>query len=114
MVVTESKFGIVGWIKCFLTGQYRFVFPVYIGNPQQILYLIFDTGSGDFWVWSWQMPTSLLRTHRFGGYYTASNSTSAAQYVGQSFNIGYASGSVYGNVWLETVFVNSADGNIGT
>jgi len=33
--------------------------------------------------------------------------------MGQSFNVGYASGSVYGNMWLETVFVNSDQGNIG-
>jgi len=90
------------------------VFPVLIGTPPQTLYVIFDTGSGDFWVWSWLMPTSLLRNHRPFGYYNASTSTSAAQYTGQSFEVGYASGSVYGKMWLETVFVNSdRDGNIG-
>ena len=90
--------------------HHRFVFPVKIGTPAQTLFLIFDTGSGDLWVWSWQMPSSLLAYHRYGGYYNASNSTSARQFVGQSFNIGYASGSVYGNVYLDTIFVESDDG----
>jgi len=109
----ESEFSFLVKIELSFDWQYRFVFPVNIGTPQQTLYVIFDTGSGDFWVWSWQMPTSLLRTHRPFGYYNASNSTSSVQFSGQSFNIGYASGSVYGNMWLETVFVNSDYGNIG-
>ncbi|KAH8597914.1 aspartic peptidase domain-containing protein [Bisporella sp. PMI_857] len=91
----------------------QFVFPVRVGTPGQTLYLIFDTGSGDFWVWSWQMPRSLLQNHRASGYYNASLSSTAVQFTGQSFNIGYASGSVYGNVWLDTVYVDGDGVQIG-
>lgn len=43
---------------------YRYVFPVTIGTPKQTLNLIFDTASGDFWVWSWLMPIDMLRNRK--------------------------------------------------
>ena len=59
------------------------------------------------------MPRSLLQSHRASGYYNASLSSTAVQFTGQSFNIGYASGSVYGNVWLDTVYVDGDGVQIG-
>lgn len=45
-----------------LSKSIRYVFPVRLGTPSQTLYLMFDTGSGDFWVWSWQS----MRIRNFG------------------------------------------------
>jgi hypothetical protein len=72
--------------------------------------VIFDTGSADFWLWSWQMAASIRKNHR---YYNATSSTTAGQFPGQSFNINYASGAAYGTVWFDTVWVDGSDGSIG-
>lgn len=56
------------------------------------------------------MSSSVIKNHRI---YNATNSTSAARYTGQSFNIAYASGSVYGTVWQDTVWIDGSDGSIG-
>ena len=57
------------------------------------------------------MASNLLSAHDPAGYYDARKSSSAVQTAGQSFNLGYASGSVYGNVWADTVTVgNEGDG----
>jgi len=87
----------------------EFVFPVQFGSPAQTLHLVFDTGSGDLWVWSWEMSTGTLGTH---ARYNATPSTTSEQYTGQSFNIAYASGTVYGNVWLDNMSVSGNEGTI--
>ena len=83
----------------------RFVFPVRIGTPSQTLYLLLDTGSGDFWVWSWLMPTTLTSGRNI---YVGTDSSSSVPSRTQSFNVNYASGSAYGVVWEDDVFI---DGN---
>lgn len=113
MVVTGSKAS----LSCSSTlhyliylSQIRFVFPVRVGTPSQTLYVIFDTGSGDFWLWSWQMPASVRNNHR---YYNATNSSTATIYPGQTFSVAYASGSAHGNVWQDVVWIDGLDGSIG-
>jgi len=83
---------------------YRFVWPIQIGTPTQTLYVVFDTGSADFWVYSWQMPISLTLGHSI---YNATSSTSSQKFPGQSFIIDYSSGSVYGVVWLDDLWIDS-------
>ncbi|TVY80436.1 hypothetical protein LSUE1_G006009 [Lachnellula suecica] len=85
----------------------QFVFPVRIGTPSQTLYLLFDTGSGDFWVWSWLMPKALTSGRNI---YVGTNSSSSAATRTQSFSVNYASGSAYGVVWNDDVWI---DGNGG-
>lgn len=75
-----------------------------IGNPKQTLNLIFDTGSGDFWVWSWLMPISLLDGR---AYYNGSASTEATSWDGQSWGATYSIGSTYGVVWQDIVWIDN-------
>jgi hypothetical protein len=89
--------------------SYRFVFPIQIGNPSQNLHVIFDTGSGDFWVWSWLMGSAALGTHPN---YNATASTTAKKFENQSFSSSYASGNTYGEVWSDDVTVSGKEANI--
>jgi hypothetical protein len=71
----------------------RNVFPIQIGTPPQTLPVLFDTGSGDFWVLSWldvrgTPPPSLGVT-----LYNGTVSSTAAP-IGQSFSLNYGSGAV--------------------
>ncbi|KAN0119867.1 acid protease [Hyaloscypha variabilis] len=81
-----------------------YVYLTKIGTPAQNLHLGFDTGAGDFWVWSWLLPAYMLENRI---YYNGSNSTSASQWSGQSFGVSYGLGSTYGLVWQDTVWVDS-------
>ncbi|KAG9231764.1 aspartic peptidase domain-containing protein [Amylocarpus encephaloides] len=80
-----------------------YTFPVHIGKPAQTFNIMFDTGSGDFWVWSWLMPQTLTNGRNV---YNATKSSESDRLTGQSFNVNYAQGSAYGVVWQDTVTVN--------
>lgn len=95
---------------CLSNSSIRYVFPVRLGTPSQTLYLLFDTGSGDFWVWSWLMPTSLTAGHTI---YTATDSSTSERFSGQSFNLQYLSGTAYGTVWTDSLYVDGTEGTIG-
>lgn len=56
------------------------------------------------------MPSSATAGHRI---YNATNSTTSTRYLGQSFDIAYAAGTVYGTVWEDTLWVDGSDGSIG-
>lgn len=56
------------------------------------------------------MPTSITNGRRF---YNATKSSTATRFPGQSFNINYASGSVYGTVWQDVLWVDGNEGSIG-
>jgi hypothetical protein len=60
-------------------------------------------------VWLWEMPSTVLGSH---ARYNATISTTSQPFTGQSFNIAYASGSVYGNVWLDDVSISGNEGTI--
>jgi len=66
--------------------------------------LVYDTGAGDFWVWSWLLPGYLVENRT---YYNGSNSSSSSQWEGQSFGVAYGVGSTYGLVWQDTIFVDN-------
>ncbi|RDL36595.1 Acid protease [Venustampulla echinocandica] len=87
-----------------------YTFPVKIGTPPQTLRILFDTGSGDFWVWSWLMPGTLTAGRNI---YNGSNSTSSGRWDGQSFNINYQQGNAYGLVWQDTVVLEGDGGQLG-
>ncbi|KUJ22953.1 acid protease, partial [Mollisia scopiformis] len=86
------------------TSDGLFLFPLRIGSPQQMLNLIFDTGSGDFWVWSWLMPDTQTSGRN---YYNGSNSSTATRWQGQSFGVDYSAGSLHGLVWQDAVWVDN-------
>jgi hypothetical protein len=65
--------------------------------------MVLDTGSGDFWVWSSLMPAYILAGRN---YYNSSKSSSSAQWPGQSFGANYGSGSTYGLVWQDTIWID--------
>jgi hypothetical protein len=67
-----------------------YVFSTRIGTPPQNLHLAYGTGAGDFWVWSWLLPTYMLENRT---YYNASISSSSSQWQGQSFGVTYGLGS---------------------
>jgi hypothetical protein len=58
------------------------------------------------------MPESLLELHEDGNYYDATKSTSSGgQLVGESFDLGFGSGTVSGNVFTDTVII-TGDGDM--
>jgi hypothetical protein len=81
-----------------------YVFSTRIGTPPQNLHLACDTGVGDFWVWSWLLPTYMLENPIC---YNASDSSSSVQWQGQSFGVSYGSGCTYVLVWQDTLFIDN-------
>ncbi|KAH8684826.1 aspartic peptidase domain-containing protein [Tricladium varicosporioides] len=84
-----------------------YTFEVKIGTPVQKMNLMFDTGSGDFWVWSWLMPQTLTTGRNI---YWGTNSSSSYFWQGQSYYAAYASGSSYGLVYQDTVTIDAPGG----
>ncbi|KZO95222.1 acid protease [Calocera viscosa TUFC12733] len=79
----------------------EYVVPVTIGNPGVTLNLDFDTGSSDLWVWSSQARGKGNRK-----IYQPTQSRTAKQAPGLSWNIQYADGSgAQGNVFYDNVMV---------
>ncbi|KAK7703042.1 hypothetical protein SLS64_009313 [Diaporthe eres] len=70
--------------------DYEWVSPVQIGTPPQTMYLNFDSGSSDLWVFSTDTTASQVA----GQYlYSPANSSTAQLQQGYTFSIGYGDGS---------------------
>lgn len=75
--------------------------PVSIGTPAQTLMLDFDTGSSDLWVWSNELPASLLGSAKGHTIFDPSKSSTFKTMPNSSWKIQYGDGS-------------TASGNVGT
>jgi len=81
----------------------NYVAPVQIGDNGQTLYLDFDTGSADLWVFSTEQPANEQMNHNL---YDPSSSGTAQRYTGEAFYIRYHDYSTaYGDVYIDTVNV---------
>jgi len=81
----------------------QYVAPVQIGDNGQTLYLDFDTGSADLWVFSTEQPANEQVNHNL---YNPSSSGTAQRYTGEAFYIRYHDYSTaYGDVYIDTVNV---------
>ncbi|KAG9511808.1 aspartic endopeptidase Pep1, partial [Aureobasidium melanogenum] len=77
--------------------------PVSIGSPAVSLFLDFDTGSSDLWVFSTETPSALVNRQHL---YSPSKSKSATQLRGATWDIEYGDGTfATGDVWLDSVSI---------
>ncbi|KAL6709639.1 hypothetical protein ACN47E_001067 [Coniothyrium glycines] len=81
--------------------------PVKVGTPAQTLYLDFDTGSSDLWVWSNELPQSTLQkadSQKQQVAFDATKSSTFQTISGATWKISYGDGSsASGDVGTDTV-----------
>ncbi|OXV07745.1 hypothetical protein Egran_04490 [Elaphomyces granulatus] len=80
--------------------------PVKIGTPSQTVELDFDTGSSDLWVWSTELPSSILHGPGSHSIFDSSKSSTFHESPSLTWRISYGdSSSASGNVGTDVVNV---------
>lgn len=84
----------------------EYVVPVKVGTPAVTVYLDFDTGSSDLWIWSCELAE--VSKHHFKSHhiYSPRHSETARQEEGSTWQISYGDGSsASGDVYEDVVSV---------
>eukprot|EP00299_Pterocystis_sp_00344_P016278 c8165_g1_i1.p1 GENE.c8165_g1_i1~~c8165_g1_i1.p1 ORF type:complete len:421 (-),score=112.00 c8165_g1_i1:81-1343(-) len=93
----DLEWRMVAMLENHKTTQY--VGPIFVGNPQQRIDVIWDTGSSNTWVYAQSCETDVCRSHQ--RYDHAASSTYRKN--GQGMVIKYGSGSIEGMLSEDTV-----------
>lgn len=100
-VAKRSTYGTVGAAPEACDSEY--LAPVQIGTPAQTLYLDFDTGSSDLWVFSTDLDASQVNGQTL---FDSSQSSTARNLTGSTFVVSYNDGgSASGSVITDKVII---------
>ncbi|KAF2449207.1 acid protease [Karstenula rhodostoma CBS 690.94] len=105
---TEGDVGDVGEVPAEdIQNDSLYLCEVGIGSPEQKLYLDFDTGSSDLWVWSTELPSDILNQANKDNQQVAfdpKKSSTFKKLSGETWKISYGdSSSASGDVGTDTI-----------